>query len=160
MRSWLAGCMLGLAVLVGWTGCELGSADESVRASPLSVGGLYRDSAGGAIVSKSTGGTITQFNVIQRGDELQVVDNLGRVYRGTLSDNGYFEVKGIGPGGFEVQMSGTFGSTTGSAVMNGTWVEPVLYATVRATAAITSTGSGTNQTGSGTNQTGTTTNAP
>lgn len=149
-RCW-AGWLLGLAVLVGWTGCELGSPDKDIRASPLNVAGLYKDSAGGAIVSKSTGGTITQFNVIQRGDQLQVVDNLGRVYNGTLSDNGYFELRGVGPGGFEVLVSGTFSSATGSLVMSGTWVEPSLYATVRATTAVATGGTGTNQTGGATN---------
>ncbi len=151
MRRWMAGWMLVLAGLTGWTGCELGSADESARASPLNVAGLYKDSAGGAIVSKSTGGTITQFNVIQRGDQLQVIDNLGRVYNGTLSDNGYFELRGVGPGGFEVLITGNIGTTTSTQTMTGTWVEPNLYATVRATTAVTSQGTGTNQSGSATN---------
>lgn len=141
---WLAGTILAMAALL-WAGCELGSPDTAVRASTLSVGGLYRDSAGGAIVSQSTGGTITQFNVIQRGDQLQAIDNLGHVYGGTLSDNGYFELKGIGPGGFEVTMSGTFTTASSTLTMSGSWIEPSRFATIRATAtASSSSGTGTN----------------
>ncbi len=146
----LLGIPMSASLLI--LGCELGSADSVSRGvtggdnSTVNVSGFYTggaDTNSGSgyiqITSTNSGPPLTTLDLRQYGDQLEAVDNFGRVWKGTIGD------AGSGTATFTLQygdltisgtiaISGTEGSYTGT--MNGTWIEPALYATIHATATI------------------------
>lgn len=145
--------------------CEVDSADQFIRDVPVDFTGFYANS-GARIVSQNTGKPITSLNLIQNGDRLEGVDNNGSIWRGSLGEvqdgRSQFRLDGRTTTGTDATWSGTLstddagntgtnGGTTTSAqgTMNGTYVEPSFFATIRAQATIPGSSSGGGDGGSG-----------
>lgn len=144
-------CLL-IASPFAFLGCELGSADSvsrgvtggdnaTVNVSGFYTGGANTNSGSGyiQITSTNSGPPLTTLDLRQYGDQLEAVDNFGRVWKGTIGDAGsgtatftlsYGDLTISGT----ITISGSTGSYTGT--MNGTWIEPSIYATIHATATI------------------------
>lgn len=82
----------------------------------------------------SSGVTISAFTIQQSGNQLIVTDNNGSVYKGTIgatspaSTNATYatygyDVSGVSAAGFNVEMVGTFYTSSTNSAMSGTWLE-------------------------------------
>jgi len=140
--------LIALAVLtvmgsmIFHTACKIESTNTVIRSVGINVAGLYRNGEA-RIVSQNTGAAITSLNVIQNGDRLDMVDNNGMIFRGTIGNaqgtSASFTVKGSTTAGAEAIISGTFTVSGNTSTMSGTWAEPSLFATVSASASVTPT---------------------
>jgi hypothetical protein len=130
---------LSLALL----GCELDSADSVTRDVDADFTGFYTGNEG-PLVSRNSGDEITMFNLRQTGDEIEIIDNNGMIFRGTLGDvntsggsaTASFLFTGKTTEGMEITASGTLTGEGTSGTMTGTWIEPAFYATISGKATI------------------------
>ena len=134
-------------------GCEVGSSDSAVRNIGLDFSGFY-DSTGtnsAFVTPANSGARVTSFNLRQSGDLLEAIDNNNIVFHGTVGDpsgssgtgTSSFQLEGYTTAGQPVTISGTLsGANTGgnsaSATIDGTWIEPNLYARILGDAIINS----------------------
>ncbi len=134
----------GLAVLsLALLGCELDNADSVTRDVDADFTGFYAGNSG-PLVSQNSGAEVTSLNLRQTGDEIELIDNNGLVFRGTLgevnSDGGTatatFQFTGETTAGNAVTGSGTLTGVGTSGTMTGTWIEPSLYGTISGIAVI------------------------
>jgi len=133
-----------LALIAGLvaSGCEIRSS-SSVERTTLNIAGLYRNSDGSRIVDRSSGAAVRSLSVQQQGDQVEAVDNNGRLFRGSFiaeSDTrGVLQLRGTTTTGVEVTISGTIFVTGSKAVLNGTWIEPALLGIINAQAELFTT---------------------
>ncbi len=168
-RLVLAG--LFLAAPFVYVGCEVGSADSVSRGvtggdnATIDVSGFYTGGRTNGsyvpITSINSGSPLTTLDLRQYGDQLEAVDNFGRVWKGTIGDAdsgtatitlqyGDLTISGT------IAISGTEGSYTGT--MNGSWIEPGVYGTIHATASIPGYQEGSDSGGTTNSTTNATTN--
>lgn len=146
--------LLGIAALLV-VGCELKSADSTIREVGVDFSGYYDSTATNAdfVSPANSGGRVTSFNLRQTGDQLEAIDNHQYVFRGTIgeaqSDGGTatasFTLEGETTAGQSVTIAGTLAGQGGSATIKGTWIEPDRYCYLNGDASInpipTNTGS-------------------
>lgn len=140
---------VGAGVALFFTACEVDSASTVNRDVQINFSGIYRGSNGGQIPSKQTGAPVTQFDLRQSGDRLELVDNNGILWKGSIGNSpdssnpdASFTVGGRTTAGQDVTISGNLrkdGASATIASMSGTWIEPGFYATVQAFANVAST---------------------
>jgi hypothetical protein len=138
----LVALVAGLATLaLALVGCELDNADSVSRDVGADFSGFYQgDPAGSEVVSPHTGAEITSFNLRQTGDEIELIDNNGLIFRGTLGEvntsggtaTSSFQFTGETTAGNAVTGSGTLTGSDGLGTMKGTWIEDTLYGTIYA----------------------------
>ena len=142
-------------LLLGLNGCDISSGDDVVRnVGGTSISGLYTNGGGRLVSPTNSGNALTSLNVIQTGDRLEAVGNDGQIYRGTIGniiDNlASFTLSGTTSAGIAATLSGTIRIDGTTGVMTGTWIEPGLFGTVSASAAIAGqSGDGDNGNGNG-----------
>jgi pectate disaccharide-lyase len=121
-------------------GCEVGSSDSATRTMNFNVTGIYRNTDtnanNGKLISDNSGSPITQLNLRQTGDLLEGNDNNGKIFTGTIGDEGDFTMTGLTTAGTEGTMTGTIGTSGDQATMRGTWIEPSLYGTIYGVATV------------------------
>ncbi len=129
------------AVLVA--SCDINGGTSIV--SEIDFSGEYvGDNSGSAVASPANSGAlVTRFNLTQSGKQLTAVDNAGGSWAGALdkvADNtdteSKFTLKGGTTAGQPVTIEGSLKKNSSTATMSGTWSEPGLKASVRATATI------------------------
>lgn len=134
-----------LGLFVG-SGCELDSADSTVREVGIIVQGYYTNPDGGRIVGRNSGAPITSLDIRQFGDQLEAIDNNNQVFRGTIGNasqnNASYTLEGYTTAGKWGIMSGVFEVSGSSSTMRGTWIEDDFYSTVYATATVPTNGGG------------------
>ena len=135
--------ILGLGLAVGiMTGCEIDSAENSTRNPGLTVEGFYIGQGGGPIVPSTTGNPVQNMNLMQNGDQLEVIDNNGIIFRGSLGqvvdDRASFTLRGQATSGQEATISGNFNVDGTTSTMRGSWIENSLVSTVFGTAVVPS----------------------
>lgn len=140
-----AGLSIAALAGAGLVGCEIGSPDTVIREVGLVVAGFYANS-GGNLVSENSGAPIETLNLIQNGDDLQGVDNNGKVFRGTVmavaGTAASIQLTGRTTSGAEGTIQATIDSSGGTATMRGTWIEASLFGTVYGTASVPTNGGG------------------
>lgn len=153
MNNWLRGiAALGLASgALLFQGCEVDSATDVQREVGVDFTGYYThpDGSSHAIVTKNSGTAIKSLDLRQGGDQLEAIDNVGNVWKGSLGEfNGVsssFELNGYTTAGKKGTFSGTL--TTSSAgvtnasssavgTMSGTYIEDDFFSTFLARATI------------------------
>lgn len=145
IKAWLiTGCTAAMALSI-FCGCELDSTDSIIRNVGVIISGLYlRDDGASPVVQNTANGDIMQFNISQDGDQLQVVDNYGIKYSGSIgSVSGSegtrvatYQVNGTAKDGQAVTINGKFEVAGTESVMTGDWVEPNHVLPVYATATV------------------------
>ncbi len=140
-----AGVSIAVLAGAGLVGCEIGSPDTIIREVGIVIAGFYANS-GGNLVSENSGAPIETLNLIQNGDDLQGVDNNGKVFRGTVmtvaGTAASIQLTGRTTSGAEGTIQATIDSAGGTATMRGTWIEASLFGTVYGTATVPTNGSG------------------
>jgi len=140
-----AGVSIAVLAGAGLVGCEIGSPDTVIREVGIVIAGFYANS-GGNLVSENSGAPIETLNLIQNGDDLQGVDNNGKVFRGTVmtvaGTAASIQLTGRTTSGAEGTIQATIDSAGGTATMRGTWIEASLFGTVYGTATVPTNGSG------------------
>lgn len=138
-----AGLSIAALAGAGLVGCEVGSPDTVIREVGLIIAGFYANS-GGNLVSENSGAPIATLNLIQNGDDLQGVDNNGKVFRGTVmtvaGTAASIQLTGRTTSGAEGTIQATIDSSGGTATMRGTWIEASLFGTVYGTATVPTNG--------------------
>jgi len=128
-----------LCTMFFYAGCKIESSDTVIRNVGINVAGVYT-SNGSRVVSQNSGAPILSLNVVQNGDRLDMVDNNGMIFRGTIGarqgDAASFNVRGTTTAGAEGIISGTFNVSGNTSTMSGTWAEPTVFGTVNATASV------------------------
>lgn len=123
------------------SGCEIDSAENATRNVNINVAGYYTGDLEGRIVENNTGASITSFNIIQNGDQLQAIDNNGLIFRGSIGQvtdgSASFSLRGSTTAGQEATLAGSINVEGSTATMQGTWAEPSLFARVLASGDIT-----------------------
>ncbi len=121
----------GLALI--WAGCEIGSPDQTIRQVGINIAGFYANPEG-RVVSRNTGAPIETLNVIQNGDQIEAVDNNGRVFRGRIGSvsggQASLTLEGRTTAGQVGVIQATVDVSGNTATMRGTWIEATLYGTV------------------------------
>jgi len=140
LRDALLGlCGIGCLFLAG-AGCEIDSSESATRNVPIIVTGFYAGNGGSAMVSRTTGAPVLTMNVRQNGDQLEVIDNNGIVFRGSigqvLGNGASFTLTGRATSGQEVTISGNFNVDGTSSTMTGSWIEPTLVSTLSGTSTV------------------------
>lgn len=132
-RMWVAVVFSVVLLLVVAGGCEVGSPDEVVRDVGISIGGFYANS-NGRLVSQNSGAPIIHMNLIQNGEQLQGIDNNGKVFRGRIvsasSSSATITLEGRTSSGISGMIQATVEVSGGLATMRGTWIEATLYGIV------------------------------
>ena len=134
---------LGISTLF-LLGCEISAADSVVRNVGVDFSGVYDGVDSQSLVSQNSGAKVKSLNLIQTGDLLELVDNNGLIFRGTLgsvqNDGGIatasFTFTGSTTAGNEVTATGTLTGEGESATMKGTWIEPFLSGVINGDATI------------------------
>ena len=130
----LTGFVLLVAGFLVFTGCESDSGEEAIRNVGLQVSGLYRNPNNGPVVSQNSGDTISQIDLRQTGDQLEGITDAGTVFRGTIGQatetRATFNMTGQSSSGAEATMSGNIDVEGAVGTMQGSWIEPTLFATV------------------------------
>jgi hypothetical protein len=132
-----------VALSLAFIGCELDNADSVTRDVDADFTGFYTGNSG-PLVSDNSGAEVSSLNLRQTGDEIELIDNNGLVFRGTLgevtTDGGTatasFQFTGQTTAGQDVTGSGTLVGQGTSGTMTGTWIEPSLYGTISGIAVI------------------------
>jgi hypothetical protein len=126
-------------ILFAPSGCEVGSADSVVRTLGIDFTGFYQGYGTNGtqlVVPPNSGDAVTLLNLRQNGDQLEVIDNNGIVFRGVLGNlveqTASFTLEGSTTVGNPVTISGTLTGVGTAGTMHGTWIEPDLYATLSA----------------------------
>jgi hypothetical protein len=146
-RYQTAAVVLGFALLcvssLIFLGCEVGSSDSVTRNIGVDFTGFYDSTATNSdfVTPANSGARVTSFNLRQSGDQLEAIDNHNIIFHGSVGDpsgsagtgTSAFQLEGYTTAGQPVTISGTLsGANTGdnsaSATMDGTWIEPNLYA--------------------------------
>lgn len=126
--------MFSLGVTGLMTGCEIDSAENSTRNPGLTVEGFYTGRDGGPMVPRTTGNQVQTMNLTQNGDQLQVIDDNGIIFRGSLGqvidDGATFTLRGQATSGQEATISGNFDVAGTMSTMRGSWIEDSLVSTV------------------------------
>lgn len=140
---------MGATVAAFLSACEVDSANTVNRDVQVNFSGIYRKSDGSQLPSQQTGAPVTQFDLRQSGDRLELVDNNGILWKGSIGNSpdasnpdATFTVGGRTTAGQDVTISGNLRKDSASATtasMNGTWIEPGFYATIQAFASVSST---------------------
>lgn len=133
-----------LAPGVFLTGCDVQSGNNMVREVGIQVSGFYTNPNGGAMVTSSSGLTVTQMSISQEGDRLIATDNNGRIYRGSIGQTdgstASFTLNGssitLGIVADEVTISGSFSVDGATLTMRGTWIEPSRFGAVFGTSSV------------------------
>ncbi|MCX7819767.1 MAG: hypothetical protein N2652_11285 [Kiritimatiellae bacterium] len=137
------------ALMAAIAGCEIGSPDEVVREVGINIAGFYAN-GNGRLVSQNSGAPIVNMNLIQNGDQLQGIDNNGRVFRGRViassPSSATITLEGRTSSGVSGVIQATVDVSGNLATMRGTWIEATLYGTVYGQATVP-----TNQGGGGGN---------
>ena len=133
------GMLLGLlAGILLSTACDISGSNDVVRQVSLNIAGVYTNDGG--IASSQSGTPITVLSIQQRGDQLDVVDNLGARWTGSIgradSNLATFTLNGLTNTGVAVTITGSIAVDGTSASMSGTWIEPNLRSVVSATATV------------------------
>ena len=149
MKSWMmaagATCISLVALLAGLTGCEVGSADSVINEVDLNFSGYYdakTDSGVPFVNPANSGALVTSFILRQNGSQLEAIDNNNQVFRGSinnfdeLNSIASFVLEGATTIGRNVTISGTLTGEGTSGIMEGTWVEPNMYARIYGDAVI------------------------
>ncbi|MBU1694605.1 MAG: hypothetical protein KJ726_04965 [Verrucomicrobia bacterium] len=130
-------------ILFAPSGCEVGSADSVVRMLGIDFSGFYQGYGTNGtqmVVPPNSGDEVTLLNLRQNGDQLEVIDNNGIVFRGVLGNlvdqTASFTLAGQTTVGNSVTVSGTLTGEGTEGTMSGTWIEPDLYATISGKAVI------------------------
>jgi len=127
-------------------GCEIGSSDSVARDLDFNVTGIYRNTDtnanNGKLVSDNSGSPITQLDLRQTGDQLEANDNNGKIFSGTIGDEGNYTMTGQTTAGKDGTMTGTIEASGGVGTMRGTWIEDGLYGTIYGQATVASNSSG------------------
>ncbi len=129
------------AMTIGWglVGCEVGSSSTAARQT-LAVSGVYRDPKGGRIVDRQSGAVVRVLSLRQLGDQIEAVDNNGRLFRGRFTAEsdaqGVLELRGDTTTGVPVIIQGSIRLSGAKAYLRGTWIEPALLGIVTAEADI------------------------
>lgn len=141
--SVVAFCFLLLVSALLFLGCEVGSSDSVTRNMGVDFTGFYDSTATNRdfVTPANSGERVTSLNLRQTGDQLEAIDNNNIVFHGTVGDpsgtsgtaTASFQLEGRTTAGQPVTISGTLSgaNTSGSsatAKMDGTWIEPNLYA--------------------------------
>ncbi len=138
---------VAIMLLVAAAGCEVGSPDEVVREVGINISGFYAN-GDGRLVSKNSGAPIINMNLIQNGEQLQGIDNNGRVFRGRVvsssSSSASITLEGRTSSGVSGVIQATVDVSGNLATMRGTWIEASLYGIVYGQATVP-----TNQGGGG-----------
>lgn len=85
---------LALSVVLFQSGCEWSSSGDSMNTSKgagvnINFSGVYHGTgSGGKAVSSTSGGSITRLVISQAGNAVEVVDNHGSRYKGTIGSPG------------------------------------------------------------------------
>lgn len=132
-------------------GCEVGNSDSAVREIGVDFTGFY-DSTGTSndfVSPANSGARVKSFNLRQNGDQLEAIDNNNIVFHGSVGDSSgssgtgtsSFQLEGQTTAGQPVTISGTLSgaNTSGNsatAIMDGTWIEPNIYAHILGDAVI------------------------
>lgn len=148
MNNRFSAMFYGLLAVAGLlvVGCELKSADSTIREVGVDFSGYYDSTATNAdfVSPANSGGRVTSFNLRQTGDQLEAIDNHQYVFRGTIgeaqSDGGAatasFTLYGETTVGQSVTIAGTLAGQGNAATMTGTWIEPDRYCYLRGDATI------------------------
>lgn len=137
----LTAMLTAVAATAVFTGCEIDSAESTVRNVNLIVQGFYTGSSGN-LVQNNTGNSIANLDLRQNGDQLEGVDNNGLIFRGTLGrvdtveQQASFTITGSTTAGQEGSFTGVIDVDGTTATMQGTWVEPSLFSTFSGTATV------------------------
>lgn len=146
-QAWIGAAAALLLTTIA--GCEIGSPDEVVREVGINISGFYANS-NGRLVSQNSGAPIVNMNLIQNGEQLQGIDNNGRVFRGRVvaasSSSASITLEGRTSTGVSGVIQATVDVSGGLATMRGTWIEASLYGIVYGQATVP-----TNQGGGGGN---------
>ena len=132
--------LLGLSslALLVYTGCEISSGDDVTRNVTLNIQGVYANASG--IPRRQSGVRITSLALSQSGDQLNVVDNEGTRWTGTIGrvsgNNASFTLKGLTTAGNEVVITGNIAIEGTTGRMTGTWVEPGFSSPISAEAGV------------------------
>lgn len=139
MKNRFSALFFGLLAVAGLlvVGCELKSADSTIREVGVDFSGYYDSTATNAdfVSPANSGGRVTSFNLRQTGDQLEAIDNHQYIFRGTIgearSDGGAatasFTLYGETTVGQSVTIAGTLAGSGSSATITGTWIEPDRY---------------------------------
>ena len=133
-----------LAPGVFLTGCDVQTGSNTVREVGIRVSGFYTNPNGGAMVTSSSGLTVTQMGISQEGDRLIATDNNGRIYRGSIGQTdgstASFTLNSssinLGIVADEVTISGSFSVDGTTLTMRGTWIEPSRFGEVFGTSSV------------------------
>mgnify|MGYP001025339578 CR=1 FL=1 len=119
-------------------GCEISSGDETVRNVAIRISGTYQNTEG--IPARQSGLTTTSIAITQSGDQLDGVDNFGRLWSGSITQADErvagFELQGATTDGLEVILTGTITVNGSNASLTGTWIEPVIRSSASAQAIV------------------------
>lgn len=128
------------AMTVLLTGCDIDSAENAARNPGINVEGFYVGQGDGPVVPTTSGAPVLNMNLTQNGDQLQVIENNGIIFRGSLGQvvdtRASFTLTGRATSGQEVTISGTFTVNGTTSSMQGSWIEPTLVSTVFGTATV------------------------
>lgn len=141
VRRWAA---MALAVALA-VGCEIGSPEEVIREVGILLEGFYAN-PNGRLVSQNTGAPIESMNLVQRGDQLEGVDNNGRVFRGRITSasasSALITLEGRTTAGTSGMIQARVNVAGTTATMQGTWIEATLYGIVYGQATVPTNGAG------------------
>ena len=125
-----------LAIVTLLASCTTDSADTVVRSVNISVAGVYTGvSSNQPFVQKNSGAPVTSFNLIQRGDQLEAIDNNNLTFKGTIGSSSgensvSFNLEGSTTAGKSVYISGNISVQGSEGTMSATWIEPDFYSTL------------------------------
>lgn len=126
------------AACLGFIGCEISGGDETVRQVSLQIAGTYRNDSG--IASRQSGTVITTLTLLQSGDRIEAVDNLGARWTGSIgradSSVATVTLRGLTSTGVQVVITGEIRVNGTTATLSGIWVEPNLRSPVSADATV------------------------
>ena len=159
-RIFVSASVLLLAASAGlMVSCSGSSSESIIRNVTLLVNGFYRsceNPGSDLVVGNHSGNAVTSLNLSQNGAVIEGVDSNGKVFRGTIgnvTDNttASFTMEGVASDGTPVTITGSFtvpeGSTEGR--MQGTWIEPSLFAPFCGDAEVPQNNVSTNENGNG-----------
>lgn len=136
----LLAATFAISLLWMMTACETQSGTDTIREVGLDISGVYENTSGGDLVSRSSGKAVSQLNLTQRGSELTGVDNNGVLFRGSVGRVGDntagFTLKGVSTEGQDVTINGTINVSGTTGTMTGRWIENTLLANVSGEAVI------------------------
>jgi hypothetical protein len=129
------------AACLSFIGCEISGGDETVRQVALQIAGTYRNESG--IASRQSGTAVTALTLLQSGDRLEAIDNLGARWTGSIgradSSVATVTLRGLTSTGVQVVITGEIRVSGTSAPLSGIWVEPNLRSPANAEATVAAT---------------------